>query len=1396
MKHFDPSIASSHGRSLFLTFASFACFADHLIAAEAPKPAPREPERRELWVPSKHLEEVLKKHPNAVLLDRAQYEALIRDAGKIKTEDDKDKPPQKAVIEGVKLNVAIEGGAKFATVSAKLAIRHLVDGWIEGTLLKLPDTVRVLKVDGTEVGAWSGAEYKLALRGLGRHEVTMEFQAPVIRDRGVCHADVPLLGRPFTVAITTKGNVKLPEGWPQHDGSTEPPVAALVPQGGSTTLFWEELSPDAPATLRETAWCVAHVDGTQVETDLRLLVESSQGQLPRVLRFQLADDAHVVSVDDENVASWKQAGNVLEITRSAGLTPMRNFHLTLTRANPDGAGTIPLVIDTPRLIGASRVSASVAAGVGAGFEVLGWQTAPGAPNARFPEFLKEAQARGATLFARYEVAPEKIIANVRRLADRFSADVDNRIALSTHEMRLERSIALHGEEGRVNRAVISLPPGEQFLGLNAVGGERVEWKQVTRSEGIEPSPDKSKQGLNALATFEITWPAGLQKGQTTTLWLTTREDLPAELTAANAKPAKLLIENLRVPEAIRLAGYVALDFDDSWKITTTDTTGLEDRDARVTPVKGRMAWFTLREHKLALDIARNEPVLDAAVIAYALPRAKNIEIEGQFSLNIERAPLRKFDVKLAPAVSKLLRVDSPLIASQLMDADGTWHFSLKKELQGAANLRFHMSLAAEKKLENRSQKPDENQDASAKENLASVLTATLPRFILPASRRFTGAWVIEANTDTEITSITKGVQPLDGLRAPVVEGYAPRHRVIAAFGYGSSEHEVKITATRHDPGALVSAVVEVMDLTSVLSTDGSSRHQVVLKLKHNGQQFFGLRLPRGAMPLSAKVQNEAVKPVRAGEDELRVPLAGYAVQNECITVTVIYELTGEKWHSSGSRKLEPPTVGEDVPVLSTRWRVFAPDGFTHETPNSHLPNALREWGSNTTLGCLADAVGIEHRWLRTSAWFERAYLSLNSNGIGDPAKPHPDAVPMLKERGPPRETMQLQIEYPKAQFMGTPVPMNVPVTGNAQKTKMSVSPSDQIIHQLQTRILPSVQFSGATIEEAVDFLRLKLRGIDTDGGNGTRRPINIVVKNGSAPSTATINLDLRDVPAIDALRYITELAGMKYKIEDHAVVILPLSDISTEQFTRTFKVAPDFLVAGAKLESPPEIDPFTSLPQKKPALSGRPVAPDILRNAGVGFPEGASAVFNPATSTLTVKNTQPNLDAVEAFVDMLGRGNQMAADFLPARGGPARAVSLSREELERRKIATKSGLISLDLEVPTSGRVLEFRGHQKPEIIELRYQSWERQMFHSVLWMLVGIAAFLIAGRRRPWRRTFVTALLLTCVPLLWLPSWLIVGNAVLAGWLVAFTTLVASRLAHWLERKLTWLQPQEGAEA
>jgi general secretion pathway protein D len=205
-------------------------------------------------------------------------------------------------------------------------------------------------------------------------------------------------------------------------------------------------------------------------------------------------------------------------------------------------------------------------------------------------------------------------------------------------------------------------------------------------------------------------------------------------------------------------------------------------------------------------------------------------------------------------------------------------------------------------------------------------------------------------------------------------------------------------------------------------------------------------------------------------------------------------------------------------------------------------------------------------------------------------------------------------------------------------------PDDSRYYQekMQRIIFPVVQFQGASIDEAIEFMRIKSRDYDTFEADPTKRGVNLILKAGTTPSTAQISLDLKDVPMVEALRYITELAGMKYKIEPYAVVVVPLSDVSSEQYTRTYKVPPSFLSlgsdgAGAAAAVPN--DPFAAgAAAGAPALSPRSTALDILKANGIAFPEGSSAVFVAATSQLIVRNTQPNLDQVEAFVDGITSG--------------------------------------------------------------------------------------------------------------------------------------------------------------
>lgn len=200
--------------------------------------------------------------------------------------------------------------------------------------------------------------------------------------------------------------------------------------------------------------------------------------------------------------------------------------------------------------------------------------------------------------------------------------------------------------------------------------------------------------------------------------------------------------------------------------------------------------------------------------------------------------------------------------------------------------------------------------------------------------------------------------------------------------------------------------------------------------------------------------------------------------------------------------------------------------------------------------------------------------------------------------------------------------------------------SAYLTQKMQTIVFPQVSFTGATLEEAIEFLRVKSRDLDLMERNPEKKGVNIILKAGEAPPTAQITLDLKDVPMAEALRYITELAGMKYKVEPFAVLVVPLSETTSEQYTRSYRVPPDFLSqgggdAGGGGGAAAPADPFAAPAAGAAAGSAlikRKTALDILKESGIPFPEGASAVFNPVTSQLIVKNTQPNLDLVEQLV--------------------------------------------------------------------------------------------------------------------------------------------------------------------
>jgi general secretion pathway protein D len=175
----------------------------------------------------------------------------------------------------------------------------------------------------------------------------------------------------------------------------------------------------------------------------------------------------------------------------------------------------------------------------------------------------------------------------------------------------------------------------------------------------------------------------------------------------------------------------------------------------------------------------------------------------------------------------------------------------------------------------------------------------------------------------------------------------------------------------------------------------------------------------------------------------------------------------------------------------------------------------------------------------------------------------------------------------------------------------------------------------------------------------------------------------------EALRYVATQAGLKVKVEPYAVSVIPLTEQSNDLITKRYHVPPEFFggpldvgyyigsnvtgggggTSGSQSGSAQAPPVATGVIEKEAVsyqtasgvgtgagasstanllqgtastrqslvndrqLVGRADAKTMLQSMGAVFPAGSSATFWPHNGMLIVRNTQDNLDFVDALVD-------------------------------------------------------------------------------------------------------------------------------------------------------------------
>ena len=281
--------------------------------------------------------------------------------------------------------------------------------------------------------------------------------------------------------------------------------------------------------------------------------------------------------------------------------------------------------------------------------------------------------------------------------------------------------------------------------------------------------------------------------------------------------------------------------------------------------------------------------------------------------------------------------------------------------------------------------------------------------------------------------------------------------------------------------------------------------------------------------------------------------------------------------------------------------------------------------------------------------------------------------------------------------------------------------AERLRERMASIIIPKIEFRDANIQDVVDFLAEASQAADPN-----QQGVNIVLhlkgsgeSRAAAPAAAqpaqqddfgfddfdvdevfnesaaaqpagrpapssgiALTLNLRRISLLDAIKTITEIAGMRYRIDGNIVIISPQGYVTGQVVTRMYPVQPTILDVIVQREVSTEDRDSDFIEMGGKTTMERSDVKDFFEKAGVPFPQGTSITYNPGISQLIVANTPENLEIFErilAQLNVIPNQVEIEARFIEISEDNLRELGLEWILNDNWEIATKkagSGSVS------------------------------------------------------------------------------------------------------------------------
>lgn len=223
----------------------------------------------------------------------------------------------------------------------------------------------------------------------------------------------------------------------------------------------------------------------------------------------------------------------------------------------------------------------------------------------------------------------------------------------------------------------------------------------------------------------------------------------------------------------------------------------------------------------------------------------------------------------------------------------------------------------------------------------------------------------------------------------------------------------------------------------------------------------------------------------------------------------------------------------------------------------------------------------------------------------------------------------------------------------AEEKRLAKTPQQKIMEEKASQIIPEINFTDAHIRDVLKYLS-DISGInivlDEDIFPKMTAPEKVpgevsVTKDAEAMAEVSmpqgivsdrITISLTNIPLIEALKYILSAKGLKYRMDEYAIVIsTPEKLSSVEMVTRYYYLSAGVGIFTEFVKKVKEEGEEAGKIERGLKEEAKITIKDVLEESGVPFPSGSKVLLDKRTGTLIVRNTPQNLQLVEEVLKML-----------------------------------------------------------------------------------------------------------------------------------------------------------------